>query len=692
MSNQTGRSIRAQLMWLSLIIVTVSVALSLAGTLYITLRTERKTLDQNLLNSASILSQVPLVREALLGEVPADELADFLDAATARTSDIDLILVGDTESVLRYAPDRSFIGSRYTGSAQTRALAGAEPYTFDDSGPMGSDHSAYAPIRDESGAVIGFMAVGLYLRSLTHVALTTALRLAAIGALAAAVGALLALRLSRRIKRSLMGYEPDAFARRFHQREDILETLEEGIIAIDKNAAVIYVNPAGLRLLNAQQLSDVLGRPLKELYPDTLLPRLLTTGKPEYNVHLQHVPGSKAALSDRMPIWEDDKIVGAVAIFQDRTEATAMAEELTGVRHLVEAMRAYTHEFINKLHIILGMIQLGQVEQAEQYILDISQIHHQSVSRVMSQIEDTAVAALLVGKTSRAAELGINLHLDPRSTLSADGRFLPSGVLVTILGNLIENATESLDHSTWKQKEIAVSIREKPDSLLLCVEDTGPGILPELLPFIFEPNVSTKGDGHGIGLSRIRELVNLYHGQIRVESEPKSGTAFFLSFQTPEEIPGITLESFLRTAAGAVTGKPVKVMKFRREMAAQMEALNMDPSYADRYLNVGFSGGEKKKAEILQLLMLKPALALLDETDSGLDVDAVKTVASGIKAYHNADNALIIITHNAKILEGLQVDYVHVLDDARIVRTGDGSLVNEIIEEGFTALKEDEAK
>ena len=122
-------------------------------------------------------------------------------------------------------------------------------------------------------------------------------------------------------------------------------------------------------------------------------------------------------------------------------------------------------------------------------------------------------------------------------------------------------------------------------------------------------------------------------------ADVRARAGMFLSFQTPEEIPGITLESFLRTAASAVTGKPVKVMKFRREMAAQMEALNMDPSYADRYLNVGFSGGEKKKAEILQLLMLKPALALLDETDSGLDVDAVKTVASGIKAYHNADNA-----------------------------------------------------
>ena len=172
----------------------------------------------------------------------------------------------------------------------------------------------------------------------------------------------------------------------------------------------------------------------------------------------------------------------------------------------------------------------------------------------------------------------------------------------------------------------------------------------------------------------------------------RARAGMFLSFQTPEEIPGITLESFLRTAQAAVTGKPVKVMKFRHELAAQMEALNMDPAYADRYLNVGFSGGEKKKAEILQLLMLKPALALLDETDSGLDVDAVKTVANGIKAYHNDTNALIIITHNAKILEGLQVDYVHVLDDARIVRTGNGELVSEIIEEGFAALKEDEAK
>ncbi len=164
----------------------------------------------------------------------------------------------------------------------------------------------------------------------------------------------------------------------------------------------------------------------------------------------------------------------------------------------------------------------------------------------------------------------------------------------------------------------------------------------------------------------------------------------FLSFQTPQEIPGVTLENFLRTAQGAVTGQPKKVLAFRRELAEKMALLGMDSAYAERYLNVGFSGGEKKKAEILQLLMLNPRLALLDETDSGLDVDAVKTVSAGIRAWHNESNALIIITHNAKILEGLDVDRVHILNDRHIVRTGGAELIRTITEQGFEAVKEAE--
>lgn len=180
-----------------------------------------------------------------------------------------------------------------------------------------------------------------------------------------------------------------------------------------------------------------------------------------------------------------------------------------------------------------------------------------------------------------------------------------------------------------------------------------------------------------------------FEGKNLVEesTDERARRGIFLSFQAPEEIPGITLENFLRTAVGALEGKPPRVIAFQKRLREQMAALDMDEAYASRYLNVGFSGGEKKKAEILQLLMLHPKLAMLDETDSGLDVDAVRTVSKGIHAYHNEENAILIITHNAKILEDLEVDYVHVLGSGRIVRTGGRELADEILQTGFAGLQ-----
>ena len=166
--------------------------------------------------------------------------------------------------------------------------------------------------------------------------------------------------------------------------------------------------------------------------------------------------------------------------------------------------------------------------------------------------------------------------------------------------------------------------------------------------------------------------------------DKRAAKGIFLSFQQPLEVPGISLEIFIRNALQQQTGEHVKLFQFQKQLRSMMQLLHMDEGYATRDLNVGFSGGERKKSEILQLLMLNPKLAILDETDSGLDVDAVRTVSKGIEEYQKRQNgALIIITHSTKILESLKVDYTHVLVKGKIVKNSDGTLIDEINQNGF---------
>lgn len=164
----------------------------------------------------------------------------------------------------------------------------------------------------------------------------------------------------------------------------------------------------------------------------------------------------------------------------------------------------------------------------------------------------------------------------------------------------------------------------------------------------------------------------------------------FMSFQSPEEIPGISGMNFLKTAKSKITEKPVKIFEFKKQVMEYVDELNMNPKLVDRNLNVGFSGGEKKKNEILQMLVLNPKLVILDETDSGLDVDAIKTVSKGIEMYKDNNNSVIIITHNTKILQYLKPDFVHVLVDGKIIKTGDSSLAKIIEENGFKDFKRKE--
>ncbi|OLS03668.1 Fe-S cluster assembly ATPase SufC [Tissierella creatinophila] len=190
-------------------------------------------------------------------------------------------------------------------------------------------------------------------------------------------------------------------------------------------------------------------------------------------------------------------------------------------------------------------------------------------------------------------------------------------------------------------------------------------------------------------------LYKVTNGEINLEGESlkdlsadkRAIKGMFLSFQYPEEVDGVTVEEFLRTAKTKTWGEMQRILPFKKLLKEKMEALEMDESYATRYLNLGFSGGEKKKNEILQMSILEPKIAILDETDSGLDVDAIRIVAQGVKKFKDKERSIVVITHYNKLLEYLAPDYIHILMDGKIIKTGGMELAKEIDENGYEEIR-----
>jgi len=188
----------------------------------------------------------------------------------------------------------------------------------------------------------------------------------------------------------------------------------------------------------------------------------------------------------------------------------------------------------------------------------------------------------------------------------------------------------------------------------------------------------------------------IFRGQNLLEAEPdeRSRMGIFLAFQYPVAIPGVTVANFLRTAVNARRkavnheDKGISVQEFRKMLREKMELLRMDPAFAGRYLNDGFSGGEKKRAEILQMATLKPEIAILDETDSGLDIDALRIVSEGVNALRGPELGILLITHYQRILNYIKPDFVHVMLDGRIVESGGPDLALHLEEHGYEWVRE----
>lgn len=183
----------------------------------------------------------------------------------------------------------------------------------------------------------------------------------------------------------------------------------------------------------------------------------------------------------------------------------------------------------------------------------------------------------------------------------------------------------------------------------------------------------------------VTEGTIVFKGEDITEAEPheRAKSGLFLAFQYPVSIPGVSVANFLRMAINAKREEPIRVKEFGQQLQHAIELLDVDRAFTSRHLNEGFSGGEKKRNEILQMLVLEPHLAILDETDSGLDIDALKVVATGVNSLRGANRSLVLVTHYQRLLEHIVPDQVHVLAGGRILRSGDHTLAHELERRGY---------
>ena len=390
-----------------ILIISITIFLSIGG-FFINLNINNKTLNQNLQNTAELITRL----YSFSRDFSQEDLCDYMDKVVQNLSDVDIISIIGLDSIRKYHTHHNLINTKYHGTIPDFKNHQNNYYTESNIGPSGPQLRTYAAVYDSQGDYSGFI---------------------------------------------------------------MIIRLKTSISAITTHILILFLIVTLSAIIIEIAISGFFSRKIKK-------------------------------------------------------EFLAFTEDFEGTKFLVDSMRANNHDFTNKLHVILGLIQIGQYDKAVSYIQNISIIQRETISKVMNSIENPSFAALIVGKIARSSECNVKFILNEGSCLKNEDISIPSEALVTITGNLIDNALDSMNKATSKnEKELSLGIYTRPGELLIIVKDTGTGIPEEIKEKIFENGFSTKGEGRGIGLYHTKQLVSSLGGTITVESQVGTGTCFMVN-------------------------------------------------------------------------------------------------------------------------------------------------------------------
>ncbi|ERI75212.1 sensor histidine kinase [[Clostridium] symbiosum] len=517
------------------------IVLSLGITLYFDITRQRADMDATISGTASYIASMPQVVSMLEAGYPSALAKQDIDSLCNNLPDISVVVICDSNSLRFYHTDRLKTGETFVDGDETRILQGSKPYITTGYGTKGAQRRAFHAVKSSDGTIIGFVMASVFTAHISARHRNILIVHLAIFILMMLVSTFLTHAFIRFLRKSLMGFNPHELLNMYIRQDDVMNSIEEGLIATDTDGKILFSNIVARNLFSdgPGEGPPLMGRHIRELYPDTKFDTVINTGK---SVRRQTCSiGGRTILMNEIPIQGKGKkpIQGMLAIAVDRTEFLSLSDELTGTRSMLDTLRAFNHEFLNKLHVILGYLQTGEIDQAKQFIINSNLVSSQSIRETADSIRVSRICALVIGKMMHAAELGIRLTLTHDSSCIESELLLLQDSVITIIGNLLENAIEELNSSVnlnQELKEITLGIYCRPDCNIITCEDTGNGIPQELLNHIFDKGISSKGENRGTGLYLIKQITEDYQGEISIDTEMGEGTCFTLTFTRKENL------------------------------------------------------------------------------------------------------------------------------------------------------------
>ncbi len=517
-------SLAGQYLLLQLLIVLAVLVAVVAISLAQSAATFERVEGRRALSAAEALGNNPAVRELLPTAEPRAGAALPAVAESVRTvSGSSHVALAKMDRTVVASSDPSLLGQPLE-LGDSRVMEG-RAWTGVVAGGGSTVLSAHVPVLDDAGKMIGIASISRdYPTTLERLgdAIPNLVTYVGVASVLGVAGSFL---LSRRVKRQTLGMEPSEITGLVENREAMLHGLKEGVVALDPNERITVANDSARELLGLPE--DCVGKRLNSLPVDPALKVVLTRDQPDPDQLV--LVGERLVVLNRVPIRSRGREIGSVTTLRDRTELSSLERELGATRTATDTLRAQAHEFANQLHVISGLIQIGDYDSVVQFVNGATVDRTRLNDEVTARIQDPALAALLIAKSSLAAERNVTLQLDPASALAPVSDEL-SRDLATVAGNLVDNAFDAV--SGVAQATVRVLVKDSGDHVTLTVRDNGPGVPPEAVEDIFRQGFTTKASvregGRGFGLALSRVVCRRSGGDLTVDND--NGAVFTARF------------------------------------------------------------------------------------------------------------------------------------------------------------------